>query len=212
MKSWERVKAVIEQKSFDRIPVYGWLQANLDEQITAAFGSVADFEDQYEFDYAHLFGCPTRCRREDLQAVRDSNDGVVEPSALLDLQLADVNEASAYDNLREGIEHHKVQRERFVYVQPPGSFERLNSQFGIENHLMYLALYERELHEVYRRQAAWNRQFAMNCLDLGIDMIHVSDDWGAQAGLMFSPDTWKSLTIEELTFAFDLIHKTVNGK
>lgn len=33
----------------------------------------------------------------------------------------------------------------------------------------------------------------MNCLDLGIDMIHVSDDWGAQNNLMFSPDTWWNL-------------------
>jgi len=30
----------------------------------------------------------------------------------------------------------------------------------------------------------------MNCLDIGIDMIHVSDDWGAQVGLMFSTDIW----------------------
>ena len=44
--------------------------------------------------------------------------------------------------------------------------------------------------EVYRRQAAWNRQFALNCIDLGIDMIHVSDDWGGQSQLLFSPDVW----------------------
>lgn len=58
---------------------------------------------------------------------------------------------------------------------------------------MYLALYESELAEVYRRQAEWNRQFAMNCLGLGVDMIHVSDDWGAQSGLMFRPDIWRRL-------------------
>ena len=33
----------------------------------------------------------------------------------------------------------------------------------------------------------------MNCLDLGVDMIHVSDDWGAQSGLMFSPKVWREL-------------------
>jgi len=65
--------------------------------------------------------------------------------------------------------------------------------YGIENHLMYLAIYESDLHVVYKRQAEWNRQFAMNCLDLGVDMIHVSDDWGGQTGLMFSPATWRNL-------------------
>ncbi|MBM3492952.1 MAG: hypothetical protein FJX72_01320 [Armatimonadetes bacterium] len=33
----------------------------------------------------------------------------------------------------------------------------------------------------------------MNCLDLGVDMVHVSDDWGAQTGLLFSPRTWWKL-------------------
>ncbi len=193
MKSCERVKAVIEGQRPDRIPVYGWVRANLEEQIDAAFGSVAAFEDKYEFDFAHLFGGPMPYRHEDLEALRESNDGLIEPVHLLEIPMTDPDESAAYDSLRTDLEHHKTQRDRFVYVQTPGIFECLNGPFGIENHLMYLALYENELHEVYRRQAEWNKQRAMNCLDLGIDMIHVSDDWGAQTGLMFSPDTWRNL-------------------
>ena len=193
MTSRERVIAVIEGKSFDRIPVYGWVRANLEEQISEAFGSVEAFEDRYEFDFAHLFGGPGRYRKNDLQECRETNGGTIEPSHLLGVPLSDPNDDAAYNGLRADIEHHKTQRGRFVYVQTPGIFECLNGAFGIENHLMYLALYESDLHEVYRRQAEWNRQFAMNCLDIGVDMIHVSDDWGAQTGLMFSPDTWRRL-------------------
>ncbi len=193
MTSRERVIATIEGRRPDRIPIYGWLQANLDKQITDAFGSVADFEDRYEFDFAHLFGGPAPYRSKDLQAVREANGGVIEPAHLLDVAMADPDEESAYESLRAALDHHKTQRGRFVYVQSPGIFECLNEPFGIENHLMYLALYERELRQVYRRQGEWNRKRAMNCLDLGIDMIHVSDDWGAQTGLMFSPETWRTL-------------------
>ena len=193
MNSHERVVAVIEGRAPDRIPVYGWVRANLEEPIDNAFGSVAAFEDKYEFDFAHLFGGPGRYRREDLEAIREANGGIVEPGHLLEIPISDPNANEAFDSLRAEVEHHKVQRDRFVYVQTPGIFECLNGPFGIENHLMYLALYEKELHEVYKRQAEWNRQFAMNCLDLDIDMIHVSDDWGAQTGLMFSPETWREL-------------------
>ncbi len=193
MNSRERVVAVIEGRRPDRIPVYGWVRANLEEPITEAFGSVAAFEDKYGFDFAHLFGGPGRYRHEDLEAVREANGGAIEPAQLLEIPISDPNEDAAYESVRADVEHHKTQRDRFVYVQTPGIFECLNGPFGIENHLMYLALYEKELHEVYRRQAEWNRQFAMNCLDLGIDMIHVSDDWGAQTGLMFSPDMWRNL-------------------
>jgi len=193
MTSRERVVAVIEGRKPDRIPVYAWVRANLEAPISAAFGSVEDFEDRYEFDFAHLFGGPACYLDEDLDALRQANDSVIEPSHLLGIAMGDPNDQGAYDTIRAEVEHHKTKRGRFVYVQTPGIFECLNGPFGIENHLMYLALYESDLHEVYRRQAEWNRQFAMNCLDLGVDMIHVSDDWGAQKGLMFSPDTWRAL-------------------
>ena len=207
MTSRERVIAVIAGERPDRIPVYGWIRANLEEQINAAFGSVADFEDKYEFDLAHLFGGPFPYRRDDLEAIRASNGGVIEPVHLLDISMTDPDESAAYDSLRADIDHHKTQRDRFVYVQSPGIFECLNVPFGIEHHLMYLALYENELHEVYRRQAEWNRQRAMNCLDLGIDMIHLSDDWGAQTGLMFSPDTWRNLIFPYHKIACDAVRE-----
>ncbi len=193
MTSRERVIAVIEGRRPDRIPVYGWVRANLAEPISEAFGSVEAFEDKYEFDFAHLFGGFGAYRQKDVEALREAKGGTIEPPDLLEIDMTDPNDDSAYDSLRADVEHHKTQRDRFVYVQTRGIFEPLNGVFGIENHLMYLALFEKELHEVYEREAAWNRQFAMNCLDLGIDMIHVSDDWGAQVGLMFSPDTWRSL-------------------
>lgn len=193
MTSRERVIAVIEGQNFDRIPIYGWLRANLEEEISQEFGSVENFEDRYEFDFAHLFGGPHPYSSEDIDRLRKATGGKIEPSHLLDIPINDPNNESAYDKLSSGVEHHKVQRGRFVYVQTPGIFECLNKPFGIENQLMYLALYESDLHKVYQRQAEWNRQFAMNCLDMGIDMIHVSDDWGGQTGLMFSPDTWQKL-------------------
>ncbi len=207
MISRERVLAVIESKQPDRIPIYGWIRANLEDKISRAFGSVENFEDRYEFDLAHLFGGPRPYPGKDLKALREANGGTIEPSHLIDFPLSDPDNESAYKALRDSIEHHKILRNRFVYVQTPGIFECLNGPFGIENHLMYLALYESELHEVYRRQAEWNRQFAMNCLDLGIDMIHVSDDWGAQTGLMFSPDTWQNLIYPYHKITCDAVRK-----
>ena len=109
------------------------------------------------------------------------------------LPMGDVNDPESYEKIRNQIAHHKEQRGRFVYMQAPGIFECLNDVFGIENHLRYLAQYEDELHRVYRRQAEWNLAFANNCIDLGVDMIHVSDDWGTQRGLMFSPAMWRKL-------------------
>ena len=193
MISRERVIEVIQHRRPDRMPIYGWVRANMAPQITAAFGSVEEFEDHYEFDLAHVFGGPAPYRQEDLEELRARGGGAIEPAALLEIQLSDPDEDAAYEGIRQQLDHHQTQRGRFVYVQTPGIFECLNGPFGIQDHLMYLALYEADLAQVYRRQAEWNRSFAMNCLDLGLDMIHVSDDWGAQHGLMFHPDLWARL-------------------
>jgi len=192
MTSRERVVAVLQGKTPDRIPVYGWVAANLSEPIAETFGSVAEFEDHYAFDFAHLFGGPPTYDGSDLKEVRASLKGPITPQALLDVPVHDPNDLEAYQNIREQIEHHKEKRNRFVYMQTPGIFEALNGPFGIEHHLLYLGLYPDVLHQVYQRQAEWNRTFAHNCLDLGVDMVHVSDDWGAQTGLLFSPSTWWS--------------------
>ena len=189
----ERVIQVLRHEIPDRVPIYGWLSANLAPQISEMFGSVAAFEDRYEFDYAHLFGGPGTYPDETLASLREAKGGQIDPSSLLDVPLNPPDDQQAYQNIIAAIRHHKEERNRFVYVQTPGIFEPLNGVFGIENHLMYLLTEPETLHEVYRRQAEWNRAFADNCLDLGVDMIHVSDDWGSQNGLLFSTDLWETL-------------------
>ncbi len=191
MLSRERVIATIRREPADRIPVYGWVRANLEAPITAAFGSVEAFEDRYEFDYAHLFGGPS-CVDWSLGWSRLQTDDC-DPAEYLDYPLPDPNDEAAYAGLKRDIAYHQGEKGRFVYVQTPGIFEALNGVFGIENHLAHLALNPEALHAVYRRQQAWNRTFAMNCIDLGVDMVHVSDDWGAQNGLLFSPAQWWTL-------------------
>lgn len=186
----ERVNRVLMHQQPDRIPVYGWVSANLENVISRRFGSVENFEDKYEFDYAHLFGNSSPYPMEQIEKMKIENGGEIRPDELLEIQLSNPDDEGIYKSIIEGVNHHKEKRGRFVYVQTPGIFECLNEPFGMENHLVYLALCKDELHEVYRRQAEWNRRFASNCLDLGVDMIHVSDDWGAQRGLIFSPDTW----------------------
>ena len=193
MTSRERVLAVINHQRPDRVPIYGWVVANLNEQITQKWGSVAAFEDTYEFDFAHLFGGPGNYTEEDMSAYFKAWTMDTEPGSLLDLPMTDPNISSSYDSLRADIAHHKEQRGRWVYAQTPGFFECHNGPYGIENHLAFIAEFEDQLQEVYKRQAEWTIQFANNCLDIGVDMIHISDDWGGQHDLMFNPRVWKRL-------------------
>ncbi len=194
MTSRERVAAVLRREQPDRTPLSGWVHLNLREPIETAYGSVEAFEDHFAFDLEHLFPhglVPYWGNR--LHEVREAvGERDLTPEHLLDFELSDPNLPEPYARLKEAIERCHA-RERFAYVQTPGIFECLNAAFGIENHLCYLLEYPDELQEVYARQARWNQTVAHNFIDLGADMIHVSDDWGGQDSLLFSPEVWRSL-------------------
>jgi uroporphyrinogen decarboxylase len=194
MTGKERVRSIIEGKPVDRMPIYGWVRANLEEEITAEFGSVEAFEDRYEFDLHHSFGGPAHFKKDVLDSLREKKGGDLEPTDLLDVDyFSDPDDESGYADLKKDLKFHGRDRGRFVYIQTPGIFESNNGLYGIENHLAYLLLYKDELKELYRRQAEWNRSFALHCLDLGVDMVHVSDDWGSQKAPLFSPADWREM-------------------
>ncbi len=205
MNSRERVQNAILGKPIDRQPVYGWVRENLSQEIGAAMGSVAAFEDHYAFDAAHIFGGPWSFSAEAFENIRSKYDELT-PDILLDYDIFTSPDcASDYENMVHSLAHHK-QRERFCYVQTPGFFEHFNTVFGIENHLLYLALYPDELKELYRRQAQWTLRFADRCMDMGADMIHISDDWGSQKDMLFSPALWQSLIYPNIKTVVDHVH------
>jgi len=100
-----------------------------------------------------------------------------------------------YAGIVSALKHYREDRGRFCYMQSNGIFECLNDAFGIESHLLYLALYPEELKEVYKRQAEWNIKFNEHVMELGVDMVHISDDWGAQNSMLFSQKTFNELIL-----------------
>ena len=205
MNSTERVRRTILGQETDRQPIYGWVSANLSNEIAAAYGSVAAFEDKYEFDTAHLFAGPGAFRKDVLDRLRRENEELT-PDLLLDEDIfTDPDVDGYYDSVSNVLGFHK-QRGRFCYIQTPGFFEQFNGIFGIENQLLYLAMYPDELGELYRRQAQWTVKFADHCIDRGVDMIHISDDWGAQKDLLFSPKLWQELIFPNMKLVADHVH------
>lgn len=190
MNSKQLVEVTIRGENPGRTPIYGWVAWNMEEKIKNAFGSPENFEDHYGFDMAHVFGGPSPfC--DELIKLRDSGEEIT-PEVFLSFPLKEIKSVSEYADAKRSIDHHKA-RERFLYAQAPGIFEGLNDVFGIENHLLYMALYPDELKECYQRLCDWNIKNAACFAELGVDCIHVSDDWGAQKSLLFSPDMFLEL-------------------
>ncbi|MCY2929211.1 MAG: hypothetical protein NTV86_06890 [Planctomycetota bacterium] len=92
----ERVIEVIEHRKPDRVPLYGWLFSHLEYPINDRFGSLANFEDKYEFDYAHIFGGPGTFEWPALEELRKTLGRQIEPADLMGLAMNDPNDMAAY--------------------------------------------------------------------------------------------------------------------
>lgn len=205
MTSRERVLCAIRGEQTDRTPIYGWVRANLEEEITKQYGCVEAFEDRYEFDAAHIFGAPTPFNGRALRKEYQAEGEELTPDVLLDTVRFTPAAEQDWSRVKAALEHHR-KRERFCYIQTPGFFEFFNHSFGIENQLMYLLLYPDEIAALYAKQADWLIGFADRCLELGVDCVHISDDWGSQRELMFSPALWRELIKPNLKRVVDHVH------
>lgn len=205
MTGTDRVRNTILGKPIDRQPIYGWVAANLGNEITQTYGSIADFEDRYSFDLAHIFAGPRNFNEQTISELRRRNQEITPETLLAANLFSSPDNTADYKGITDKLTFHK-KRGRFCYVQTPGFFEPFNEVFGMENHLLYLAMYPDQLYELYRRQSEWTIRFASHCIDLGVDMIHISDDWGSQKDMLFSPQLWRDLVYPNLKRVVDYTH------
>lgn len=188
MTGKERVRKVINREKPDRIPIYAWVNnADFCPKIIGKYGSIAAFDDKYEFDLNHLFPpCVTFLNAADSFSSQFFEDDIPEI-------IFSNPDDMPYKEVKKTVDYLSEEKGRFVYAQTPGCFEHFNGVFGIENHLAYLLLHTDRLFELYGKLADWTIVYANNLIDIGVDMIHISDDWGAQNSAMFNRGIWDKL-------------------
>ena len=85
MKSYELVAETIRGNNPGRTPVYGWIAWNLDWEHSQ-WGDYKKFEDEYEFDMAHIFGGPYPFDYHKIVGMK--KEGItITPQMLLDMPL-----------------------------------------------------------------------------------------------------------------------------
>jgi uroporphyrinogen decarboxylase len=63
----------------------------------------------------------------------------------------------------------------------------------MENLLCEMVLNPEKVKKLFEKIAAWSCVYVDNSIDLGIDVPHISDDWGQNNALLFSPKMWWEL-------------------
>ena len=72
-------------------------------------------------------------------------------------------------------------------------YERLSCLRGPQNVLLDLYTSERDLRRLCDAIAGYDLQMIRRWAELGVDGLFLTEDWGAQNGLMISPDMWRRI-------------------
>lgn len=193
----ERVIAALSHREPDRVPLYCWIfgQPGVIDDINARFGSMAAFADALEFDLFQAFPAGGLLDwgvvSQKFQLEVDATFGrVMTIEEAIEVPLTDPSNPRIYEPIRRAVEEEKGRRGRFFLVQTPGVFECSNGFLGLQGHLMAAALEPDLCGRLYQRIADWDEVYIQTCKEIGVDCIHVSDDWGMNTGLMFRPEFW----------------------
>ncbi len=210
----ERVLEALNFREADRTPIYLWVfnQPGVIDAIRAKHGTFEAFCDALDLDMTQSFPAKGVLKRRpepgSEHALRDATYGwVYTMEAALEAELNDPDDATIYKPIQAEIEHHKGRRGRAVFVQTPGVFEAANGFIGLEQNLLEMALRPELCKQLYERIARWSARYAENCLELGVDVIHVSDDWGMNNALLFRPQAWWELIFPTEKIICDAVRK-----
>jgi uroporphyrinogen decarboxylase len=192
MNSKERVLATIRHQPADRTPLDCWLyQKQFVEMLNAEFGSREKFLDEFNIDlFTSFVPWPNQLGHK------------IEVTELADVQLGDAHDPFwlTYQSWTEDFagvcvaEAVKQQGDkRFIVAHLWGIVEGTSSYLGIENCWLNLGMEPELMTAWFDRYADWLCALADSLIKAGVDMITLSDDWGSNKNMLFSPQLWRTI-------------------
>jgi uroporphyrinogen decarboxylase len=192
MNGKERVLATLNHQPTDRTPLDCWLyQRQFLDLLAADYGSREKFMDEFSIDlFTGFVPWPNQLGRK------------IEVEELADIKLLDArdpswlthtawNEDFAGANVQEAVSQHGDRRAIVVHLW--GIVEGTSSFLGIENCWANLGAEPALMMAWFDRYADWLCDLVDSCVEAGVDVITLSDDWGSNQNMLFSPRMWRKM-------------------
>lgn len=192
MKAKERVLATLNRQPTDRTPLDCWLyQQQFVEQLAAGYGSRDQFLDEFNIDlFVGFVPYPNQLGRK-ISVPELAQLHLGDPHAPQWIAFSDWNPDFAGVNVTEAVKQHGDQRAIIAHIW--GIVEGTSTFLGIENCWANLGLEPDVMMAWFDRYADWLCGLADSCLDAGVDIITLSDDWGSNQNMLFSPRMWRKM-------------------
>ncbi len=194
MTSRERVLAVLRGQKPDRVPLNvfaGW-NPEVQKQVEARYGSLDAFYSRFHLDAVTgvlpRFPFGREVRELDQYLTREP----------LDPHAAEVLSTPCDEVLSTTVAHalQYHQQQKAVFCHAWGVFElsqflfERNGMPGTEQALLNMASAPEKTKRLFMKLGAWSADCVENAIKAGVDVIELSDDWGQQYTMLFSPKMW----------------------
>jgi uroporphyrinogen decarboxylase len=182
----------MQRRPTDRTPIDCWLyQRQFVEKLEAEYGSREQFLDEFNIDiFVGFVPYPNQLGRQvDVTELVDVDLG--EPHDPKWLNHSDWNYDFAGVSVAEAVSQQGD--ERAIIAHMWGIVEGTSTFLGIENCWLNLGAEPKLMIAWFDRYADWLCGLVDSCVKSGVDIITLSDDWGSNQTMLFSPRMWRRL-------------------
>jgi uroporphyrinogen decarboxylase len=182
----ERTLRSIRHEEADRVPLNIWMyRDDMQLQVAERYGSLERFYEALGIDVFMAVTPPPNRHNPGFaeELMNMSFEEIVESDFL------DPDDPVIYAEVLKLVETYGA--EKCVLAHVWGVLEGAYSFIGVEETLLRFGLWEPAAQEFFRKLSAWSAQVAANVVELGIDVLHISGDVGANERMILSPRSWR---------------------
>lgn len=205
MTSHNRVLKTLSGDLPDRVPLNvfaGW-NPGIRQKVESLYGGVEAFNERFRIDIVTGVLPRFPYGRFDDAAAPAHPDEIAEFLGLTPLDprkepVADMRcDGDLFSSVREAVA--TADGKKAVFAHAWGVFELSQFLFeragrpGTQEALLSMLADRDSTREVYRRLGEWTADCVEAAVHAGADVIELSDDWGQQNTMLFSPDLWWDL-------------------
>jgi uroporphyrinogen decarboxylase len=188
MNSKERVLCTIQHMEPDRVPMNIWMfREDKKKEVCLKYGSMEKFFERYNIDL-HMEITPPPCLTN-LEYIEEKMN--MEPDDIKPEHWMDPDDPRIY----EGALKLKRQygEDKAIAVHVWGVVESVYGFSGIEKTLVLMAAEPEFAAELFSKVCDFSARVVSNLLAIGIDILHITGDVGANGNMLFSPELYRTL-------------------
>ena len=193
MNGKERVLATLKREPADRTPIDCWLyHQDFLDRLAPVYGTREQFMDAFNIDlFTGFMAFPSIGLNKQLDADDLAELNLGSPKDPKWLTHSDWAADFAGVNILEAVEQQGDKRAIVAHLW--GIVEGTSMLIGIENCWLHMAENKQLMMDWFDRYADWLCGLVDVIAGTGVDMITLSDDWGSDNAMIFSPRMWRKI-------------------